>query len=231
MEVNLCFCELSRKLALRTTGVYVENFATRLLPLFDHIEEEASAETERARDSAMSSPAADEIFDSEKFAEAVREYGLKVYENLQFTRQQLLGLASAGLYHLWERLLKQFLLKELRGWTFDGRDVREIVVQADFRWLETFLSKFGFHLTEQCYYPDLNQLRLVANVVKHGDGKSCDDLQKSAPWLFEGHIYHFDIFSKADSLELKPADFTRYARAVSTFWNTLPESLTSVEAG
>ncbi|MBE0619151.1 MAG: hypothetical protein IH605_01020 [Burkholderiales bacterium] len=228
---NLYFCNLSRKIAVETTGVYVDGFSTRLLPIFDHIGEEASAAADKAWETVMSSPASEENFDPSDYAEAAKEHGLEVYENLQFTRQQLLGLAAAGLYHLWERLLKQFFCKELRGWTFDGREIHKIMAPANFSNLEEFLSQFGFRLAQQAYYADLRELRLVANVVKHGDGKSCEELQASAPGMFEGYNYHFDIFSKADSLELKPSDFTRYAKAVTDFWDTLPENLTLVDAG
>jgi hypothetical protein len=102
-----------------------------------------------------------------------------VYENLQFTRQQLLGLATAGLYHLWERLLKQFICKELRGRTSKGLPINKIIAPADFRKLEELFSQFGFHLAKQSYYPDLCELRLVANVSKHGDGTSCEELQRA----------------------------------------------------
>ena len=231
MDANLYFCNWSRKVALETTGVYVNGFSTRLFPIFDRIEEEAGAETEKAWGNAMSSPAHDENFDPSDYAEAAQDYGLEVYENLRFTRQQILGLATAGLYHLWERLLKQLFCKELRGWTFDGLTINKKIAPANFRRLEELLSKFGFHLAQQNYYADLCELRLVANVSKHGDGKSCEELQTSAPHLFEGYNYHFDIFSKADSLELKPSDFTRYAKAVTDFWDTFPERLTLVDAG
>lgn len=230
MQATLYFCHQSRKIALKITGVYVNNFSARLLPIFDHIDEEANVETEKAWDIAMSSPAYNENFDPGDYVEAVQEYGLEVYENLQFTRQQVLGLAAAGLYHLWERLLKQFFSKELRGWTFGGRDIHKIMAPANFDRLKEFLSEFGFHLAQQSYYTNLCELRLVANVVKHGDGNSCEELQTSAPHLFEGYNYHFDIFSKADTLELKPADFARYAKAVTDFWNTFPENLVLADA-
>jgi len=210
--------------------VYAGGFETRLLPIFDHIEEEATAETEKAWQAAGSGPACNENIDPSVYGEAAQEYGLEVYENLQFTRQQLLGLAAAGLYHLWERLLKEFLCKELHGWTFDGRDSRKMIVDADFPGLESFLLQFGFELKKQRCYADLCELRLVANVYKHGDGRSCEELHALAPRLFEGLSYHFDIFSKADGLELARADFTRYTEAVRDFWDTFPENLTLADA-
>ena len=231
MKANLNLCNLSRKIALDATRAYVDGFSTRLLPVFDHIDDEASAASEKAWQDAMSSPAYDDNFDPGDYAEAAQEHGIEVYANLHFIRRQLLGLATAGLYHLWERLLKQFFCKELRGWTFDGRDIHKIMAPANFSSLEDFLSQFGFQLAQQSYYADLCQLRLVSNVIKHGDGKSCDELRTSAPHLFEEYNYHFDIFSKADSLELKPTDFTHYAKAVMDFWETFPENLTFFDAG
>jgi hypothetical protein len=47
--------------------------------------------------------------DEEAVAEYAQEYGLSVYTDLEFVRQQVTGLAIAGLYHLWERLVKEFL--------------------------------------------------------------------------------------------------------------------------
>ena len=173
----------------------------------------------------------DDNFDPGDYAEAAQAHGIEVYEYLHFTRRQLLGLATAGLYHLWERLLKQFFCKELRGWTFNGSTVQQIVAPADFQRLEEFLSQFGFPLAQQPYYSELSELRLVANVVKHGDGKSCEELQALVPDLFGGYNYHFDIFSKADSLELKPSDFIRYAKAATDYWNTFPENLTLADSG
>jgi choline dehydrogenase-like flavoprotein len=38
---------------------------------------------------------------------------------------------------------------------------------------------------------------------------------------------HFDIFSKAENLELRPEDFHRYTTAIRSFWETFPETLTA----
>ena len=224
---DLYLCQFGRKIALRTTRAFVDGFSERLLPVFDNIDNDAHAAAEKAWDDAMSSPAVHDSFDPGDFAEAAQEYGLEVYENLHFARQQLLGLAAAGIYHLWERLLKQFLCKELTGWIINDRPSRQTIVAANFADLEKLLSEFGFDLKQQPYYRDLTQLRLVANVVKHGDGKSCDELQAEVLHLFEGYTYNLDISSQADKLDLKAADFARYAQAVTDFWSAFPERLTA----
>jgi hypothetical protein len=131
MGPSLSFCQFSRKIALETTSVYVDGFKARLLPVFDHIEEEANAATEKAWEATMSSPVCNEDVDPSVYAEAAQEYGLEVYENLQFTRQQLLGLAAAGLYHLWERTscdeLKSSAPQPFKGYKYHI----DILSQAD----------------------------------------------------------------------------------------------------
>jgi hypothetical protein len=225
-EPSLNLDRFGRKIAVNATRVYVEAFSKRLFPTFDHVDDEANAAADTAWQSAMSSPDVDpDRADPSDFAEAAQAYGLEVYENLIFTQQQLHGLAVAGLYHLWERLLKQFLCKELRGWEIDGRPANQKVAPANFDVLKLILTEFGYMLEQQPFYSNLSESRLVANVVKHGDGKSCEQLQAAAPQLFEGYTYHFDIFSKADSLVISPSDFARYADAIREFWDSFPEWL------
>lgn len=97
---DLYLCQFGREMALKTTGAFVDGFSERLLPVFDNIDDEANAAAEKAWHDAMSSPGVDDSFDPGDFAEAAQELGLEIYENLHFARQQLLGLAAAGIYHL-----------------------------------------------------------------------------------------------------------------------------------
>jgi hypothetical protein len=94
---------------------------------------------------------------------------------------------------------------------------------------KAFYRNLGFSWRSSSITPTC-ELRLVANVVKHGDGKSCEELRALAPRLFEGLNYYFDIFSKADGPELTPEDFRRYAKAAKDFWDTFPEKLTLAPA-
>ena len=226
---DLYFCEFNRGVALSTTRTYVEGFANRLLPVFDDIEGEADAKTKEAWDTAMSK-GADGSKDSSDFVGSADDYGQQVYESLRFTRQQLIGLSAAGLYHLWERLLKEFLRRELR-WSDIGKDSDQIN-KSDFCKLNKLLASCNFHISSMIYYKDLNELRLVANVIKHGEGQSCTDLYATSPHLFGKQIELFENLpmadlelERADFLELDREDFLRYAKAVQDFWETFPEKL------
>ncbi len=229
---DLYFCVFNRDIAKSTTQSFVDSFANRLLPIFDDIEAEAKAKMKEAWDTAMSKPS-DGSDDPSDFIGPVDEYGQQVYESLRFTRQQLIGLSAAGLYHLWERLLKDFLRTELR-WGEVGKTPANIN-KAVFADLEKLLASCNFHISSMPYYKDLDELRLVANVIKHGEGKACNDLYETSQHLFGKRADFQAALSKAagrlemaDFLELGREDFLRYARSIQDFWETFPEKLSKL---
>lgn len=70
---------------------------------------------------------------------------------------------------------------------------------------------------------DINELHLVANVVRHGDGRSCDGLKAIAPRLWANpSLDYYDLapgpIPVSDELRIRLDDLRRYARAVIRFW-------------
>jgi hypothetical protein len=70
---------------------------------------------------------------------------------------------------------------------------------------------------------DLKELLLVGNVVRHGEGPSCDRLHRLAPylWAYEPAEY-VDIVTAAppvsERMRIRDIDLARYVRAVGRFW-------------
>ena len=70
---------------------------------------------------------------------------------------------------------------------------------------------------------DLKELHLVANVVRHGEGRSCTELQAKAPSLWDAAPGdYFDLAPglapASDMMRVRLADLRRYARATMRFW-------------
>lgn len=70
---------------------------------------------------------------------------------------------------------------------------------------------------------DLKELHLVANVVRHGEGRSCAELKAVAPQLWDSPpLDYYDLapglVPLSDELRVRPDDLRRYARAVAQFW-------------
>jgi hypothetical protein len=93
-------------------------------------------------------------------------------------RQTMLNLTAAGLFHL----IEQQLATLSRDGLFRGeeplRDTNIKVVQS---W---YLDHFGIDLAALPSWRAIDEMRLVANTVKHGEGGSAKDLRATRPELF-----------------------------------------------
>ncbi|QPI72210.1 hypothetical protein [Sphingobium sp. Cam5-1] len=70
---------------------------------------------------------------------------------------------------------------------------------------------------------DLTQMFVVANVVRHGEGPSCDRLRALAPELWDDAATDYlDLLPgtsvASEHLRLRKADLVRYIRATTRFW-------------
>src|SRR5712691_1857347 len=104
----------NRQYALDLIGAYSDGFARRILRGFATIEPEATAAAEALFNERMNRVCGPDGPDEDagSVADDAREHGFSVYSDLEFVRRLVTGLAIAGLYHLWERLLKEFLVRE-----------------------------------------------------------------------------------------------------------------------
>lgn len=70
---------------------------------------------------------------------------------------------------------------------------------------------------------ELTQMFVVANVVRHGEGQSCDRLRALAPQLWDdGATDYFDLLPgtlvASEHLRIRKRDLIRYIRATTRFW-------------
>lgn len=70
---------------------------------------------------------------------------------------------------------------------------------------------------------DLTEMFLVANVVRHGEGSSCEKLKTIAPALWENAAsdYHELMAGPripSERLRIRTGDLVRYIRATTCFW-------------
>lgn len=81
---------------------------------------------------------------------------------------------------------------------------------------------------------DLTQMFVVANVVRHGEGPSCEKLRAQAPelWGDDGSDYQ-DLLAgppvPSEHLRIRKNDLVRYIRATTRFWglaDPLPMAVT-----
>jgi len=224
-RVQLYLCNYQREYVLRLTTAYIQGSRDRLLISEDYAKEKADQTCDEFMEGAQRLAYDDPSF---SIVEDAYAHGLAVYDDLMFLRSQLIGLSIAGLYHLWERLIKRFITAELRQ---GGADVTKEIAKWVFSDICDALTQFGFAVRDQPFYSRLNQLRLVANAVKHGSGSSWDQLREELPelsrgWKFApGSLIGFEY----DEPEFNETHLENLSKAVVEFWEALPERLFLVE--
>lgn len=170
--------------------------------------------------------------------ETAREKGQAFYDTMFAMRQTTLNLFAAGLFHL----LEQQLAGLCRDGAFEAPPPidTKLCVIAD--WYRTF---FNLDLQTLPAWPKIDQLRLLANAVKHGEGSSANELRKLRPDLFENPsqrelLSDFPQMYTAQSLRLPMAGedlyvteevFIEYSEAVNRFITEIAKYFTAQSDG
>ena len=143
------------------------------------------------------------------FADAARDQAAQYYVLLSNIRQAILNLLAAGLYHLYEQ----------------HREKLRLILQDRGRSMPTLASLDGWAKVEE--------LRLLANTVKHADGQSAQHLRKIRPDLFvppvikgspiEKHVLAVPTENPLGGTDLfvTEADLHNYRDAIRQLWESL----------
>lgn len=156
----------------------VETLEKRMLPAFDGIEGEADAVAEEAWDAFMSS-ADPENSDPGDFAEAAHDAGISHYMLLNGIRQGMVNLFASALYHTFE----QQIMMLLRQQVLDRQEEndRRLFQMSEF---QKRMKVLGVDIATFSSWAKVDELRLVANTVKHAEGDSAHRLHEIRPDLF-----------------------------------------------
>lgn len=203
-------------------------FVNRILPTFSTIEAESKELEGKLWKEAMARPYYDNSPDEGQIAESVRDAAVSHYLGLKGMEQGLLNCCALFLYHLYEQHLMLFHRQELLDWRV--KDNPNLYTHEEVR---KHLKKLNVDITSFQVWPKLDQLRCLANVIKHGEGKSSEYLLQTAPHLFEmaglfdgmpisGRVYTPLL---GEDICVKLSDISEYAQLLEQFWLELGKAL------
>ena len=224
MKSQLYLPEITRRYLKSVISDYVEIYLKKLLPVFKDIESDADKYANDFFDNFMSQPACDDSIDPASIAEEAEDIRVDHYLHLKLGKYNLTATWHATLYQVWEQQLRQFLFQEM------SHDYN-IQFKTFCTKLSKIKEKFKFHNVDienfSCW-PEINELRLLCNVVKHGDGKSAKELQKIKPTLFkqEDGTDYMEIFKTTlleETLNINEMTLQNYRDALLSFWDEIPE--------
>jgi len=205
----------------------VDALDRRVLPGFDGIEAEAQAHSEELWNEITSLPGTGDE-DLSDFAEAAQEAGVDRYMLLDGIRQGIVNLFAASLYHAFEQQVISFLRKELLH-PAEANDPQLFGIH-EFR---KRLLNHGIDVAALESWTVIDELRIVANTVKHAEGKSAQKLHELRPdffrqagfpelgeWVIRRKPRVFQPLVGKD-LYVEPKDIRAYLASLMQFWDEL----------
>ena len=222
-------CEPFRQNLMAEHRFYVEQARKRLLSQFDNIEGEADKAAEEYLD-RMSINFNPDIHDPSDFNEAANDEGIEFYQLLNDMHQNTRLSVIAGMFHQWDKKLRDWIVREMHHW-HRGENATKLIWRADFPAIVDFLVAIGFDVKSLLCYELLNEMRLVVNVFKHGNGSSFDELRASYPGFIydslEGHGVQLVPFFFPDHTYVRVTDthLDQFSEAVLDFWKAIPEEI------
>lgn len=161
---------------VRTYGDCVRDY---FLPAFDGLNTKAEEFTNRAYEELTGQPAS-ENEDPSDIAEAAQNRGQQFYDMMYAMRQTTLNIFTAGLFHLLEQQLAA--LGEDATFQAMGVPVPKVELDQLPPWYQRHLR---LDLTSLVEWSRINdELRTIANAVKHGEGSAAKRLRQIRPDLF-----------------------------------------------
>lgn len=142
--------------------------------------------------------------DTEGPFDATEDAHYVALESAQITAEinaYMLGMAIAGLWHLFEKQLMEFLEMELKT---NGLENKKKFQYED---AKKKLKKFGIDMENLPCSSDINTLRLITNTIKHGEGHSYEELKKTKSDIIPSSVLNCE---KQNFLSLLPIKKKEY---------------------
>jgi hypothetical protein len=206
-------------------------FQRRLLPIFSDLSAEAEQVQKDSYDRLNSLPGGDD-FDPAWPAEMAEEEAVDHYLGMSAVRQTLMNAFAPILYHAWEQQLLAFHRREV----LHPREEHEPKL-ISLKVLEERLLSKGLNIRSLPSWSTIDELKHVANTIKHADGPSAEIVKEKYPVLFEDPAlsdvnwpkfnYHPRVYSplSGDDVFVREADISRYAAALIQFWSEFADLL------
>lgn len=208
---------------------YFEQAQKRLLSQFEGIEVDAeqAGRDWLEKNSRNFNPDRDDPGD---FYEKAHDVSIGFYELLGEMRDQTRLSVVAGMFHEWDKQLRDWLTREIHHW-HRGDNAALKIWSADFRQIAELLESFGWNLCTTDYFQALDACRLVVNVYKHGKGKSLDELKDRFPEFLADSLAGLEgmslDMSYRDHTHLQVSDdqLKAFSEAILAFWRNVPANV------
>lgn len=180
--------------------IYKESILDDALAGFVNLEQRANAVADAAFKRYGSRSATDDSGDMSQEVEWANDEGQIYYEAMAGLRQATINLLSAGLFHLLEQQLAKLTFdRTFRDMHLNPKDAN---LGPNGKLVLWYKDHFDLDLNLLPQWVKIDQLRLLANAVKHADGGSAQELRSRREELFRSPTL--------DKLRLPTPDYNQW---------------------
>lgn len=227
-EVVTQMPSLTRKYFLNSHKFYVEQAQKRLLSQFENMEQEAKkfAEEWIDKNDYYFDP---DIHDPADIYDQANDEELEFFLELSELKDQVRLSIVAGMYHKWEKQLREWLVNEARHWN-KYEILKSKIWLISIADIFDMFEKFGWNIFNEQFYKEIDACRLVVNVFKHGNGNSLNDLKQKYPEYIvdplqsNNHITNREYLDYTN-LELSDKQLQEFSDAITGFWESIPDNI------
>ena len=176
MEPQLYLPDGYRKYLQDQIYQFVNLYILKLGPVFENIDEEAEEHGNKFFNNACGYGDPESI-DPADHADEAMDRAIKHWEFLNHGRYVLIASWHVALYEAFEQQLRSYLYRELSH----NFNLSINHVFSKFHDLKKILSLYQIDIASLKGLKQIDQLRLLCNVIKHGEGASAEDLRKKRP--------------------------------------------------
>lgn len=236
MQAQLYLYKQLRERLKKPYDYYIDVYQKKIKVVFENLEQEAN-DMAQSHYEELGQYFDPDRHDEADFADSAFEKGLEYYEAVSLVKynNQLMWIST--MYQFWEQQVRKFLYDEIThsGITLFNEKGQEIDFKnyctRGIKAIKEEFADFGQDLEKMKRWSDINELRLLANVIKHGDGGSATELEELRPDFFISQITENNLLKvhrtvlNEQVLNVSDSDFIKYKEALQSFWEQLPERL------
>jgi hypothetical protein len=215
--------------------LYFQTYIDRISPVFDNINQEAEEVAKDTYNNMMMNVGYEDC-DPGDFADDAWQSGLDYYENISLMRYNTKLMWISTMYQFWEQQVRRFLHKEMTRSGYKAYDKKQKEIEyknfcINIGKIKEFFLEFNVDIETLSCWDKVNELRVLANVIKHGPGGSAEDLLKIRPDIFDSsHVSTnlLDLYQTTLNdvvINISDQDFKMYANALIDFWGELPDRM------
>lgn len=202
---------------------FVKIYSEKIAPAFENIEEESQQIAQDHWDQIMSRPMSEEQaanFDPTDYLDIAIDLSVDQYLSHALMRYNTIAMWHSTLYQFWEQRVRLFLYESTRPRLNSSIEFGDFCTNFDK--IKKYLSSFNINISSTLFWSKVEEINLLNNVIKHGDGSSSKKLKTMNMNLFN-YDEPLEVSLLEQSLNLDEKKLNDYGDALVCFWEWFPE--------